>query len=476
MKKRALISVFLVFLLFALLFSSPQPVSAGLGIITFEVDTTDDFFDEAPNQICAEVIAPGPIYGDKCSLRAALNEAGADHVVENKSFHIKLPPDTYTLTLTSIDPLHVDGRYNDLDIPALNPGSPKNWVLIEGTGGPDNPSIINANGIDRVLEIGKGREVILRNLMFVYGEAIVHENSDPGGGAILMNEDSNVTLENVSFYANEAFCVPTWPCTGSKGGAIHSKNANLIINHAEFSYNEATLGSAIYFEDSSPNRDKYQFNVLSSSFFQNAVKLGSSAVIAGSGRLFLINSTMADNQTSGPHIGCGNISLDGDIWVEYSTLINHYPAFNILYGGGHSVNIRNSILYNRAPGATKICKGDAVGGPIISKGGNVFGDSSCLPKPTIGDLVLPYDQAKLDTLAFNGGYSPTIALMEGSPAINRSRGACKYSIYEPALGRITEYVLLVDQRGFPRDDGWCDAGAFEAAFPFSELFLPMARR
>jgi hypothetical protein len=71
----------------------------------------------------------------------------------------------------------------------------------------------------------------------------------------------------------------------------------------------------------------------------------------------------------------------------------------------------------------------------------------------------------------NGGPTPTIALLAGSPAINRLAGECRINYLSG--DEIVEGRLTSDQRGEPRDDGRCDTGAFEGVVSLFTLQLPI---
>src|SRR5262249_3448018 len=87
-------------------------------------------------------------------------------------------------------------------------------------------------------------------------------------------------------------------------------------------------------------------------------------------------------------------------------------------------------------------------GPVIDGGHNIqFPGGSCGPTITTAD-------PRLLPLANNGGATPTMALLSGSPAIGAGdKATCQ-----------NDPVSRLDQRGYPRTK--CDIGAFESAAPF----------
>jgi hypothetical protein len=101
-------------------------------------------------------------------------------------------------------------------------------------------------------------------------------------------------------------------------------------------------------------------------------------------------------------------------------------------------------------------KGPDVLGVFASQGfnliGNAKGSSGWRKTDRKGTAARPIDP-KLDALKDNGGPTQTMALLPGSPAINKGRNALAIDA--------TEAALQTDQRGFPRRVGQVDIGAFE---------------
>jgi CSLREA domain-containing protein len=462
-----LIALLLVCLAFSI---APQTAQAqGLPIRIYEVNTTADLYDNAPNQICAGWVGPKPWNYGPCSLRAAINEAGFAHGT-SEFIHIKLPPGVYTLSLKT-PPFAGSSEiyYGDLDLPKVGQLITPNEVLIEGTGGPDNPSVIDANFIDRVLELGERRKLTLRNLIIKNG-LINADNDDAAvGGGIAAHDGSALFLDNVRFTNNKVDCISGSTCTSSIGGAIYSENANLSLFNVELDHNSADQGSAIYFWDGSDYADEYDFSIERSAIHHNSGEL---ATISGTGSLFLTNSSMAENEPPEPpsEWSCNVDINEGAVWIQNSTLISASPYGNVEVGC--ALNIRNSILMNGLDTLSDNYKNCKAYDPldIVSEGGNIFGDNSCSPDPTLHDLVLTRAEAKLGWLGHYGGPTPSIALLAGSPAINRISEICEITNpYVP--GDLVP--LATDQRGAPRNDGLCDSGAFEGAITIVQQYLPL---
>ena len=129
-----------------------------------------------------------------------------------------------------------------------------------------------------------------------------------------------------------------------------------------------------------------------------------------------------------------------------------------LYQNGTSASIRN-VLFGPSPGD------DCAGNPAPSLtllGGNMDSDGTCTAEQTEPAPGLAA------ALANNGGFTPTLALLEGSPAIDTgTNGDCP----------------IDDQRGVTRpQDGnedtvfACDVGAFEFLQGETVLEVPTVSR
>ena len=174
--------------------------------------------------------------------------------------------------------------------------------------------------------------------------------------------------------------------------------------------------------------------------------------ILSAGPDVLRNSTVVDNTavpgTDTPLVwGAGVVSIGGFLVIEHSTIArNHAAAGSAVIAAANlgaltqfttAIAIRSSIV---ADGG-----GDNCGGGIASHGHNIDSDGSC-GFAAAGDRSKV--NAMLGPLANNGGPTDTVALLQGSPAIDAG-GVC------PAT----------DQRGQTRLRGrTCDAGAFESLF------------
>lgn len=154
------------------------------------------------------------------------------------------------------------------------------------------------------------------------------------------------------------------------------------------------------------------------------------------GSSFFTNSTIANNDI-GVRVDCASMTLtnvtvsDNSRGLEFSSC-------------GEQMTLTNSLIVRNGID----CSGNgitAVGDASIDSDGTcvAMGFSPGLSTQSVSSIVL-------GTLANNGGPTFTESISSPSVAINNGdNAAC------PAT----------DQRGFPRSDGQCDIGAFEAASP-----------
>ena len=183
------------------------------------------------------------------------------------------------------------------------------------------------------------------------------------------------------------------------------------------------------------------------------------------GTLAIVNSTIANNSTN-PLINGGG----GGLCIgrgAAASLRNVTVTGNVAFDGGgivqHSgtLDIANSIVAGNSATGANPPEIEVLGGTFTSAGNNLVGDSA-------GDAFnthtpVSYHAAdilntppRLGPLQINGGTTPTMALLAGSPAINAGDN---FKAIDPFDG----LPLTFDQRGygFYRVVGYVDIGAFE---------------
>ncbi len=167
--------------------------------------------------------------------------------------------------------------------------------------------------------------------------------------------------------------------------------------------------------------------------------------IDNDGTATLVNCTITGNQTSGDG---GGIQNEGVLSATNCTIANNLAS---VFGGGISVGVNST---STTPANTIVAGNSAPSGPDISgtvssRGYNLIGNASGSGGFVSTDLtnVNPV----LGILQNNGGPTPTVALLPGSPAI--------------AAGSVTLIPagITTDQRGLPRTvNGKVDIGAFQS--------------
>ena len=451
MNRHKLILICLSFTLMLSLFPLQKTSANSVPTIVFEVNSTEDLPDAIPNGICsADSNTNGP-----CTLRAAVTEASNAIAAGRGNVHIKIPAGHYLLTRTS-DVSGSDERFGDLDFLPLDEPTELE-VLIEGIG--NEPSIIDANGIDRVFEIQAHHNITMSNLTIQNGE-ILEESSLTIGGAGFYVYYGKLTLKHTRILNNKVVCEPSH-CFAD-GGGIFSFNSTIQLYDTEIAYNHAWDGSGIYFTHAFLNTPPLIIDQCS--FHHNTGENSVLEMGAHSTEVFILNSTFSDNSRNETPI-----TLRSETWIQNTTIIA--DSSSVLFFSA-PVHLRNSIIMAHPSTALPNCSYTNEN-YVISEGGNLFSDSSCFPKPELFDMIVSYEDANLGELSDNGGFSPTVALLEGSRAISRRPFKCLYIPWgqeNPSLK-----VLLLDQRNVIRAET-CDAGAFSYNTLPNRLHLPLVIR
>jgi hypothetical protein len=273
---------------------------------------------------------------------------------------------------------------------------------IQGPGA--NLLTISGNHTSRVFRIGDFRDVNVT----IAGLTIANGQADLGGGGI--GNAATLAVTGCTFSSNSA----------GDGGGIENRGF-LAVTNCTLSGNSArSVGGGI------DNALIGEMTLTNCTLFGNVAGSVGGA-IANLGGLTVLNSTLSGNSAS---IGGGFDAAGGRLTVA-----------NTIIAG------------NTAP------SGPDVFGAVTSRGHNLVGDRSRSDgfTPSLSDLqgtaANPLDP-RLGPLQDNGGPTPTMALLPGSPA----RGAGSNALAVGPGG----IPLTTDQRGFARVvDGAVDVGAFE---------------
>lgn len=276
----------------------------------------------------------------------------------------------------------------------------------------------------------------------------VSGNSASYGGGIF-SDGGVLTLTNSTVGDNGA--------TIDGGGISSADGATVALTGSTIDHNHAGYGGGIDTQHSA-------LTITASTISNNSGGQGG-GIDDDRGSLAILNSTISGNATTGNGGGIDSFDVS-TVSLAGSTISSNTAA---QYGGGlatfspSAVSTRDTILARNTvavSGYAPDC--GALGASTTSQGYNLLGDNTgCTGLTTgatgdqAGTAAAPIDPG-LGTLRNNGGPTQTMALLAGSPAIDRGNTTgCTDDQGEP---------VTTDQRGFPRPypaDGRCDVGAFE---------------
>lgn len=407
--KRGWVGVFVLVLAFA-------AVPAGASAATFTVNTTGD-----PS-------GPG-CTGGGCSFRQAVAQADAQSGDDTINFNL---PAGSTIALDTSQVDIMPTNFSDkLDI--VGPGA-------------SNLTIKGASG-QIVLRFDGGTNSL--SGVTVTGGSGTHQFNATG----VDKEGGTLTLDSVVVTGNTN--------DGNQGNA-----AGGVLN----------VSSS---QDGSPTmiiRNSTISNNTVNNAANQAVFGGGGGVVSHPGKTLIVNSTITGNSVHGQGSNQG-----GGVWAaEFGggmTLVNVTIAHNSVDGGGgglrtasfDSVNLANTIIAQNSSGSgTPDC---STGTPAMttSQGYNLLGSGDgCSMTPKTGDKVgsnASYlDPHLAGSLGNNGGATPTLALLQGSPAIDGGNPAAVSNTEPPPDAPALIPCRTTDQRGIVRPQlGACDIGAYEYA-------------
>ena len=370
-------------------------------------------------------------------------------------------------------------------------------ILINGNGNTIDANKDSSTG--SVLHISSNGILTLNETTVTGGTGYITEDGHSHGGGIYSNGGS-LTLNNSTVSGNTA---------SRYGGGIYSDGGFLTLNNSTVSENSTSfygLGGGIHADSTtlrltgstvSGNESWFGGGIFATS---NGITLTNSTVSGNKGSwgggiyicissAILTNSTVSENAASD---GGGIYSDFGFLLLTNSTVsrnevvndgggifISNYfdsiitstnptiTLINSLISGNKSTAGEGNELYNASDSSI-----------IYANSFNLFGHSDesdaeafAYFTPDINDVNATSDgtsgilkptalSAILLPLTDNGGPTQTHALVTDSPAVDLDT-ACS--------GNLTE-----DQRGEPRPDTGCDAGAFEGSINLSNstAFLP----
>jgi len=253
-------------------------------------------------------------------------------------------------------------------------------------------------------------------------------NVGGGGGAIYYSGVGDLTITNSTFSNNTS---------DQNGGAIYyTGTENLTITNSSFTNNSTQVGNsggAIFFENGQ------DLIITNSTFNNNSANNGGYGgalyVDGNSSQTTITNSTLADNSgTYGGAVYLYDTIANITNSIFYNNSADEGDTGSAIYNEFGDVNVVNSIIYG-----TNNCYDTTT-----SLGHNIDSGTTCgFSEET--DMSETDPLLDPDGLQDNGGPVETIALLEGSPAIDAGDD---------------EQSPETDARGFARV-GTSDIGAFE---------------
>ncbi|MBI5954428.1 MAG: right-handed parallel beta-helix repeat-containing protein [Chloroflexi bacterium] len=265
---------------------------------------------------------------------------------------------------------------------------------------------ISGGGTTRIFEIsGDGITVVFNHLTLMNGNGVDR------GAAIYLHYRygyNNLTIIDSVFHDNH--------CGDYGGGAINVAYDTLKVYNSTFYNNSADVSAGAI-----DNLHGHSI-IENSTFYNNHTPLYSGAIEQAGGSIVLTNNTFVGN--SAPN------GANVDFIVDWGT----------------TVTANNNIFANGTSGASCACD-NGWAACSIGGSGNFATDGSC----GAGATVMTPSQAVFGPLENYGGFTQTIPLLPGNPAIGGGAAATCAGLH------FGDY----DQRGAARF-GTCDAGSFES--------------
>ncbi len=270
-------------------------------------------------------------------------------------------------------------------------------------------------------------------LVVLDSEIVANEAHRSGGGVYCLNGLCEIARSKIN--DNVA---------GSQGGGLFVASDQFFGEYLEIARNRASEGAGIHLGA--------MVELQRSTLVDNVATSKGGGVYDGFGA-FIRFSTITGN--SAP-FGAGVYADTNQTLLDSDTI-----ARNLGYGIHNvaGVFLENTIV---AENTIANCGGE----PVAFGAYNMDSGTTCGLVSTLQVPNFPATDPMLDVLRDNGGPTPTLALLPGSPAIDVVSTEIR-----------TNCEKMVDQRAYHRgrprtqnandeDVFWCDIGAFEASHPF----------
>ena len=253
---------------------------------------------------------------------------------------------------------------------------------------------------------------------------------------IWINSSASLTAQgnNISFAGNSAvhlFDVPA-------GATLRLKGVTVVSGGLPLLYETGVFGGAF--------RNDGNLSIANSTLSGNAAQFGGAIYNAGS--VSITNSTLSNNIAYAylADSGGGAIYNTGTVSIANSTISSNNATWHGAIDNHGTVTVFGSIVAGNTGGN---CYND--GGTIQGQGYNLEDGTDC---GFTGSGSRQNTDPKLGPLADNGGHIQTMALQQGSPAID-------------AIPTSTHLCPGTDERGAIRPDDRetrCDMGAYESEY------------
>jgi CSLREA domain-containing protein len=326
---------------------------------------------------------------------------------------------------------------NNLIIERAADASPNFGIISFGGGTSTLSGVTIRNGQALFDPFNGGNEAdgggILNGTTLTVNDSVISNNVANVGGGVY--NGGTLTLNNCVLSNNNVlqYCEGQNNCihrSGNGGGLYNHGTARLY--NCTLSQNDSQFGSAIFNDGDMPSIENSTFDGNTGYTF---VHFADFQGITGPVSATFQNCTFNQFETTAIYndsTGAGNSAA---VTVKSCTFVGS-PGREIIAcfdsGGGNStLTIGNTILQSYA-GVSLFSGGGS--GTISSLGYNLCRDNGA------GYLTGPQDQINVDAmldpfgLQYNGGYTKTIAVVDGSPAIDHGKS----------------FGLTTDQRGSPR--------------------------
>ncbi|MFN8619392.1 MAG: choice-of-anchor Q domain-containing protein [Chloroflexota bacterium] len=275
--------------------------------------------------------------------------------------------------------------------------------------------------------------------------------SNGRGDAAGIASDGLLVIRSSLITGNRGFSAsdPSW------GAGVYEYQGKLLVSDTTIYGNvargsRAGNGGGVYIHDGSA---AFRRSLISGNRAEATTGTDTSGgAIWTNGPVVIENSTIARNVAD----TAGAIMAEGDVTLTASTVARNQAtlAGGALVQAAGRLTLRASIVaLNLAGGSGKDCLVQS-GATTTDRGWNLLGTGQgCVGfvNGRRGDKVgtdARRINPRLDVISMNGGQTPTMALLPGSPAINAAGSA--------------PCAVPVDQRGVRRPQGGrCDIGAYE---------------